>query len=176
MSVAVPSPVAVAAEGMVRGYASLFGRLDRSGDIVERGAFARSLREKGAAGIRMLWQHDPAVPIGTWTRIVEDERGLLVEGRLALHSTRGREAFELVRAGAIDGLSIGFRTRKARREAGGARRVLDIDLWEVSVVTFPMQSLARLATRSGRAVAQTLRERLQAAARSMSAPRPRPTA
>ncbi len=168
MSPAPKATVAVAAEGTVRGYASLFGRLDTSGDIVERGAFARTLRERGAGGIRMLWQHDPKAPIGVWTRIAEDERGLLVEGRLALSSARGREAFELVRAGAVDGLSIGFRTRKARREAGGARRVLDVDLWEVSIVTFPMQSLARLSTRSKRAMAETLRERLLAAARTMA--------
>lgn len=154
-------------EGRVRGYASLFGRLDPAGDVVEPGAFARTLRERGAAGIRMLWQHDPAVPIGRWTRIAEDGAGLVVEGSLALSSARGREAFELVRAGAVDGLSIGFRTRRARRESGGTRRLLDIDLWEVSIVTFPMQSLARLATRGRPGLGRDIAERLLNAARSV---------
>lgn len=174
MSAVRKAPVAIEAEGRVSGYASLFGRVDQSGDIVERGAFARTLKERGAAGIRMLWQHDPREPIGVWTTIVEDERGLYVEGWLTLSAARGREAFELVRAGAVDGLSIGFRTRKAQRR-NGARRVLDVDLWEVSIVTFPMQSLARLAERRGRILAASLRERLQAAARAMSAPRLSPS-
>lgn len=172
MSALRKMPVVIEAEGQVRGYASLFGRIDQSGDIVERGAFARTLKERGASGIRMLWQHDPMQPIGIWTRLAEDERGLFVEGQLTLSAARGRDAFELVRAGAVDGLSIGFKTRKARREAaGGVRRVLDVDLWEVSIVTFPMQSLARLAERRGRAMASSLREHLRAAARAMSAPR-----
>lgn len=134
-----------AAEGRFSGYASLYGVVDLSRDRVERGAFARSLREKGAAGIRMLFQHDPAEPIGRWTAIREDERGLFVEGILAPGVQKAREVLELILAGAIDGLSIGFRTVRAVPEARSrVRRILEADLWEISVVTFPMLPGARI--------------------------------
>ncbi|WP_062208177.1 HK97 family phage prohead protease [Aureimonas sp. AU12] len=133
--------------GTVRGYASLFGRTDLSGDRIAPGAFARTLAERGAAGVRMLWQHDPGQPIGVWTGIAEDRHGLYAEGRIALDSAGGRNAFALLTAKAIDGLSIGFRTRRSQaiRERGARRLLLDIDLWEISVVTFPMQEAARVA-------------------------------
>ncbi len=131
--------------GLIRGYASLFERTDRAGDRIRRGAFARSLEERTAAGVRMLWQHDPGEPIGRWTVLREDARGLYAEGRLELGSRRGREALALLRGGAIDGLSIGFRTRRAQPLRDAARRLLtDIDLWEISLVTFPMQDAARV--------------------------------
>jgi HK97 family phage prohead protease len=132
-------------DGGFSGYASLFGTVDLSNDRVERGAFARSLAERGAAGIRMLYQHDPNEPIGAWSEIREDERGLFVRGRLAQGVKRAREVLDLMRSGALDGLSIGFRTVKARKEAaGGIRRILEADLWEISVVTFPMLPGARV--------------------------------
>ncbi|GGD12403.1 HK97 family phage prohead protease [Aureimonas glaciei] len=135
--------------GMIRGYASLFGVADLAGDRIEPGAFRASLARRGAPRVRMLWQHDPARPIGVWTSIGEDRRGLFAEGRLALDTQAGREAFALIEAGAIDGLSIGFRTRRALRERGRpGRRLAEIDLWEISVVTFPMQDGARLDVRA----------------------------
>lgn len=136
----------VALDGTFSGYASLFGEIDLGKDAVERGAFARSLRTRGASGIRMLFQHDPAQPIGKWLSIAEDRRGLAVRGRLSAGTARGREVLELMRDGALDGLSIGYRTLRARREAGsGTRRILEADLWEISVVTFPMLPGARVA-------------------------------
>ena len=158
--------------GWIGGYASLFGRLDQAGDRVEAGAFARSLRERGANGIRMLWQHDPGEPIGVWTRLTEDARGLWAEGRVSLRTRRGRDAFELLDAGAVDGLSIGFRTRRDQpvsRSGALRRRLLDIDLWEISLVTFPMQDAARVV-RSHR-LSRDLFDRFAAAARRMG-PRP----
>ncbi|KQT88232.1 HK97 family phage prohead protease [Aurantimonas sp. Leaf443] len=129
----------------VQGYAALFERTDLSGDVIEAGAFRASLLARGAGGVRMLWQHDPARPIGIWTRIREDVRGLAVEGRLAMETQGGREAAALVAAGALDGLSIGFRPKVSRRGAGRAgRRLLSVDLWEISLVTFPMQEGARM--------------------------------
>jgi phage head maturation protease len=92
----------------------------------------------------MLYQHDPAEPIGRWTEIREDERGLLVRGRLAEGVARAREVRNLMKGGALDGLSIGFRTVRAKADAGGIRHILEADLWEVSVVTFPMQPGARV--------------------------------
>ncbi len=131
--------------GVIEGYASLFGVADSGGDIVQSGAFARSLARRGAAGVKMLWQHNAAEPIGVWSSIVEDAKGLKVTGRLDLSVARAREGLSLIRSGAVDGLSIGFRTRRASTsKATGLRRLFDIDLWEISVVTFPMQTGARI--------------------------------
>jgi hypothetical protein len=142
----------VEADGSFTGYASLFGKVDLGKDAVERGAFANSLRSRGAAGIRMLFQHDPGEPIGIWTEVREDARGLYVRGRLARDVRRAREVLSLMRSGALDGLSIGFRTVKARRDpATGVRRILEADLWEISIVTFPMLPEARIEmVKSGR--------------------------
>lgn len=132
--------------GGFEGYASVFGLPDRGRDIVMRGAFARSIRERRARGIKLLWQHDPSEPIGMLDEIREDARGLFVRGRLLLNLKRAKEAHALMRAGALDGLSIGYRTIRADRQAKtGLRRLLDLDLWEVSLVTFPMQEAARIS-------------------------------
>ncbi|MCC4246231.1 HK97 family phage prohead protease [Stappia indica] len=129
----------------ISGYASVFGAPDDALDMVMRGAFRRSLAERGAQGIRFLWQHDPARPIGVWESAREDAHGLYLSGRLVTDTRTGRDAAALVAAGALDGLSIGFRTRSARRDPqSGLRRIFDIDLWEVSLVTFPLHPMARL--------------------------------
>lgn len=151
---------AVAQDGTFSGYASLFGKADLAQDVVEPGAFARSLRQRGAGGVRMLYQHDPAEPLGTWLELREDARGLFVRGQLTPGVGRAREVRELMRSGALDGLSIGFRTVKARKDAGsGLRRILEADLWEISVVTFPMLPGARIhAVKGGAADLPTVRE------------------
>lgn len=137
--------------GLVEGYASLFATPDLARDVVEPGAFRASLATRAAPRVRMLWQHDPAEPIGSWETIVEDARGLYVRGRLA-GSRRGRDAAALLAAGAVDGLSIGFRTVSARRDAArGVRRLDRIDLWEISLVTFPMLPGARVKAVEARA-------------------------
>ncbi len=141
---------AVAEDGVFSGYASLFGRIDLGKDVVEKGAFAASLRARGASGIRMLFQHDPAEPIGVWTEIREDARGLFVRGRLAKDVARAREVHALMLGGALDGLSIGFRAVRAKNDPrAGVRRILEADLWEISVVTFPMLPEARIETVKG---------------------------
>ena len=141
----------VETDGVFSGYASLFGRLDLGKDIVERGAFSASLKKRGAAGIRMLFQHDPNEPIGTWLELREDARGLFVKGRLSTGVERAREILSLMRGGALDGLSIGFRALRARKDAAnGVRRIFEADLWEISVVTFPMLPEARIETVKGR--------------------------
>ena len=137
----------VAADGTFTGHASLFGIEDLAHDVVEPGAFRATLARRGVAGVKMLWHHDPAEPIGRWLDIREDERGLFVRGRILADVARGREALALMRAGVLDGLSIGFRTVKGRRDrATGVRRLAEIDLWEISLVTFPMQPRARIAS------------------------------
>ncbi|MFT7027367.1 MAG: HK97 family phage prohead protease [Paracoccaceae bacterium] len=137
----------VADDGRIEGYASLFGVSDQSGDMVERGAFASSLAALKAAGrsVKLLWQHDPAEPMGVWDMVREDDNGLKVRGRLLTETRRGREALALLRAGAMDGLSIGYRAVRSARGDGGARILTEIDLWEVSLVTFPMLPEARAA-------------------------------
>ncbi len=135
----------VATDGAFEGYASLFDRADLGNDIVLAGAFRDSLQRRGAAGIRMLFQHDPAQPIGVWETLREDAKGLFVRGRLLPDVARAREVLALMRAGAIDGLSIGFKAVRARRDrARGLRLIETIDLWEISVVTFPMLPEARI--------------------------------
>jgi HK97 family phage prohead protease len=94
----------------------------------------------------MLFQHDPAVPIGKWTVLREDARGLYVEGQLAKGVAKADEIYQLMKTGAIDGLSIGFQTVRARKDPKtGLRHILEADLWEISVVTFPMLPVARVA-------------------------------
>ncbi|WP_120502485.1 HK97 family phage prohead protease [Roseovarius sp. EL26] len=134
-------------DGMqVEGYASLFGDRDRGGDVVQPGAYAGSLARLSAEGrqVKMLWQHDPAQPIGVWDEVREDAKGLYVKGRLLDSVEKAREAAALIAAKAIDGLSIGYRTVKAMKNDKGARLLQELELWEVSLVTFPMLPSARV--------------------------------
>lgn len=132
----------------IAGYASLFGECDQGGDIVEKGAYHASLKRLAGNGrrVRMLWQHDPTEPIGIWDEVREDGRGLFVKGRLLLEVARAREAAALIAAGAIDGLSIGYRTLRATKDGQGRRLLSEVELWEVSLVTFPMLPKARVGS------------------------------
>lgn len=134
-------------EGRFEGYASLFGVADQSGDVIQPGAFARSLSRRSAGRVRMLFQHDPKEPVGVWQEISEDRRGLFARGQLARDGGRAEQLGRLIDSGALDGLSIGFRTVRATRGGGTTRRLQEIDLWEVSIVTFPMLDGARIAAR-----------------------------
>ncbi len=133
----------------IEGYASYFGDVDQGGDVVLQGAYAKSLARLGAERrqVKMLWQHDPAQPIGIWDEVREDKRGLYVKGRLLEAVGRGREAAALIGAGAIDGLSIGYRTVRASKNDKGQRLLQELELWEVSLVTFPMLPSARVAAK-----------------------------
>lgn len=139
---------------VIEGYASLFGVKDQGGDVVMAGAYRQSLKGLAARGekVRMLWQHDPTQPIGVWDEVREDAKGLWVKGRLLTEVARGREAAALLGAGAIDGLSIGYRTVKAERDGKGHRSLTELELWEVSLVTFPMLRDARVAGKSESAI------------------------
>ncbi|MCB1541181.1 MAG: HK97 family phage prohead protease [Rhodoblastus sp.] len=135
----------ISVTGLFEGYASLFGVADLGGDVVLAGAFRDSLRKRGPDRIKMLWQHDPAQPIGAWLAIEEDSRGLKVNGRLNLDVSRAREILALMREGQVDGLSIGFRTLRATQDSKtGLRHLQKLDLWEISLVTFPMLPQARV--------------------------------
>lgn len=144
----------------IAGYASLFNAKDNGGDVVQKGAYAASLRRLSNAGgkVKMLWQHDPMQPIGVWDEIFEDDKGLFVKGRLIPEVRAGREALALLQAGAIDGLSIGYCTVRAEKSSKG-RLLHEVELWEVSMVTFPMLPEARVAPMGDEAaLAQSLAE------------------
>ncbi len=135
-----------AEDGTFEGYASVWGIRDSYGDVVKAGAFAASLTGHKAAGTKplMLWMHDPSEPVGVWEEVAEDAKGLRVKGRLVLETRRGAEAHALLKAGALDGLSIGFRTVKASTQAGGGRLLEAADLIEISLVTRPANGAARV--------------------------------
>ena len=122
----------------IEGYASLFGVKDMAGDIVAPGAFTRTLRDKAPSAIKLLYQHDAAEPIGLLTAAQEDARGLFIAGALNLETQRGEEAYALLLQGALTGLSIGFNVVSAKSQGHEGRLITEIDLWEVSLVTFPM--------------------------------------
>lgn len=139
-----------ATQGVIEGYASTFnGPPDAYGDVVAPGAFAKSLAAHKAAGTMpaMLWTHDAARPIGRWLSMSEDAKGLLVSGVLNLDTDAGRDAFAHLRAGDLNGLSIGFRTLSGGRVRGrdGTLLLKEIELFEVSVVTFPANRDARVS-------------------------------
>lgn len=146
-------------EGAFTGYGSIFGNKDLGGDVVVQGAFAKSIGSKGARSVKMLYQHRPDEVIGVYDEIVEDRRGLKVKGRLALGTQRGREVYELMKMGAIDGLSIGYRVdpKGVEYDEKGKRRLLkSVDLMEISAVTFPMNPRARVQAVKG--AERTVRE------------------
>ena len=151
MNRAESSGVQGPAAGVFDGYASLFGVPDLARDVVMAGAFHDSLAMRGGAqGIRLLWQHDPREPVGIFTHMREDKHGLYVRGALNLSVMRGRELFALLQQGAVAGLSIGYKPVRARREARtGYRHLLHVDLWEVSLVTFPLLPAARVLRVAG---------------------------
>ena len=142
----------------IQGYASLFGEVDQGNDVVAKGAYANSIRTLETAGqrVKMLWQHDPAQPIGVWDEVREDAKGLWVKGRLLDSTQKGREAAALIDAGAIDGLSIGDRTLRAGKTEKGQRLLTELELWEVSLVTFPMLPSARVAAKGNSLMAETM--------------------
>lgn len=147
---------------LIEGYASRFGQKDQGGDIVQKGAFTASLSRLAQSGtrVKMLWQHDQKCPIGVWDEVFEDNNGLFVRGRLLTGVALAQEAADLVRNRALDGLSIGYKTLKSTKNSAGQRVLTELDLWEVSLVTFPMLTSARIATKQNvrSEVAQSLVE------------------
>ena len=134
-------------DGTVEGYGSVFGVRDNYDDVISKGAFLASLNDHKAAGTMpaMLWQHDADKPIGIWTEMIEDEKGLRIKGRLAMETVKGKEAHALLKMGAINGLSIGFMSKEwAYDRETEVRTLTAIDLWEVSLVTFPANEKARV--------------------------------
>ncbi|WP_367847014.1 HK97 family phage prohead protease [Rhodoferax sp. WC2427] len=138
---------AVGEDGTVEGYGSVFGVRDNYDDVIAPGAFLASLNAHKAAGTMpaMLWQHNASQPIGIWMDMVEDSNGLRIKGKLALETVLGKEAYALLKMGALTGLSIGFISKQwAYDRETDVRTLTEIDLWEVSLVTFPANEKARV--------------------------------
>ena len=134
-------------DGSVEGYGSVFGVRDNYDDVIAPGAFSSSLAAHKSAGTMpaMLWQHDTSRPIGIWESMTEDANGLKIKGRLALDTTLGKEAHALLKMGAINGLSIGFVSKQWLYDRDTeVRNLIEVDLWEVSLVTFPANERARV--------------------------------
>jgi len=152
---------ALNADGTFEGYGSVFGVKDSYDEIVAAGAFAESLATRKAAGTMpaLLWQHRSGEPIGVYTEMSEDAIGLKVSGRLALKTARGAEAYELLQMKAISGLSIGFVTREDSYDrVTGIRTLKKVDLWEVSLVTFPANEAAQVTGVKGIESIENLRD------------------
>lgn len=138
---------AINEDGTFSGYGSVFGVVDSYDEIVAQGAFADSLSAQKQSGKMpaLLWQHRSGEPIGVYTDMEEDNIGLKVSGKLALKTNRGMEAYELLKMNAINGLSIGFVPREDSFDrVTGIRTLKKVDLWEVSLVTFPANDAARV--------------------------------
>lgn len=135
----------VSDSGVFEGYASTFGERDLGGDIVVAGAFTKSLKARGAKGIRMFADHDSTKRIGVWTDVSEDQTGLYVKGQLLTEKQIGREAYIDLKNGALDGMSIGFRVKSDSYDGRRKARMLkEVDLLEISLVSFPMNESARV--------------------------------
>lgn len=135
---------AIGADGHFAGYASVFDVVDTQRDVVLRGAFANSLKENRGQ-VKLLWQHQQEEPIGVFTKMYEDARGLYVEGKLLLDVARAKEAYSLLKAGALKGLSIGYSpVRYTIDPETGVRKLAEVRLWEVSLVTFPANEAAQV--------------------------------
>lgn len=138
---------AVGEDGTIEGYGSVWDVVDAYDDKIVAGAFAATLKAHQAAGTMpaMLWQHDATEPIGVWTEMVEDSMGLRLKGKLALDTVRGREAYALLKLGALTGLSIGFIAKQwSYDRTTDIRTLIEVELWEVSLVTFPANGKARV--------------------------------
>jgi HK97 family phage prohead protease len=143
-------------DGTITGYGSVFGNVDNYCDTVAPGAFRKTIADAKSGAAQwpvMLSQHDQTTPIGIWTGMDEDERGLKLKGKLAINTRRGADAYALLKMTprpALNGLSIGyvakdFELHKSGSGPNGARRTLKaIDLHEVSLVTFPADKFARV--------------------------------
>ena len=142
-------------KGTFTGYGSIFGNEDQGSDIMQKGAFTKSLEQRPARKVKLLYQHKTDEPIGVFEDMYEDEKGLFVKGKLAMGTQKGREAYELLKMGALDGMSIGFRADPEKQgyneSKRGTRTLKEVDLMEISLVTFPMNESALIETVKGNA-------------------------
>ncbi len=146
-------------QGEFEGYALTYGNKDDGGDICIKGCATSSLRKRPANKVKMLWQHDPLHVIGKWNDLVDDEKGLLAKGQLFMDVQKAREVFAILKGGGIDGLSIGYRAEDHEYDkATDARLLKQIDVLEISVVTFAMNPEATITMVKSASDIKTKRE------------------
>jgi len=134
-------------DGSFEGYASVFNNKDLGNDVIRRGAFLDSIAERSPKGIKLLYQHKSDEPIGVIDSLEEDSKGLKIKGRLAMGTQKGKEVFELMKMGALDSMSIGYRLKPDgyKYDPKEKRRIIkSVDLMEISLVTFPMNPKAKV--------------------------------
>lgn len=139
-------------DGTFEGYASVFSNIDNHNDRVHPGAFKTSIKSREKP-VQLLWQHQWQSPIGTITSLFEDNHGLYVKGKLLLDVAQAKEAYTLMKAGVVRGLSIGYSVKRSRRNPdSGVRELLDLNLWEISLVTQPANEAAQVTVVKSRFV------------------------
>jgi len=134
-------------DGTFEGYASVFNNKDLGNDVIKQGAFSESIKGKKPKQIKLLYQHKTDEPIGVIDSLVEDTRGLKIKGRLAMGTQKGKEVFELMKMGALDSMSIGYRLTPDDYKYSDKlkkRTITNLDLMEISMVTFPMNPKAKI--------------------------------
>jgi len=134
-------------DGTFEGYASVFNNKDLGNDVIKQGAFSESIKGKKPKQIKLLYQHKTDEPIGVIDSLVEDTRGLKIKGRLAMGTQKGKEVFELMKMGALDSMSIGYRLSPDDYKYSDKlkkRTITNLDLMEISMVTFPMNPKAKI--------------------------------
>ena len=152
---------AVNEDGTIEGYGSVFGVKDSYADIIQKGAFDKSIKahKEQKSMPALLWQHDAMQPIGVWTDMAEDAKGLRLKGKLAMDTVKGKEAHALLKMGALNGLSIGFMTKQAQYdEKTEIRTLTEVEIWETSIVTFPANTKARVTHVKSADEMQTLKD------------------
>jgi len=152
---------AVNQDGTIEGYGSVFGVKDSYADVIQKGAFDKSIKahKEQKSMPALLWQHDAAQPIGVWTEMSEDSNGLYLKGKLAMDTVKGKEAHALLKMGALNGLSIGFMTKQAQYdEKTEIRTLTEVEIWETSIVTFPANTKARVTHVKSADEMQTLKD------------------
>jgi len=152
---------AVNQDGTIEGYGSVFGVKDSYADVIQKGAFDKSIKahKEQKSMPALLWQHDAAQPIGVWTEMSEDSNGLYLKGKLAMDTVKGKEAHALLKMGALNGLSIGFMTKQAKYdEKTEIRTLTEVEIWETSIVTFPANTKARVTHVKSADEMQTLKD------------------
>ena len=125
--------------GRIKGYGAYYGNIDRGYDVIEQGAFADIKRT-----VKMLYEHQSSKLLGTWDIVKEDSKGLLVEGNININTTLGRDVYELAKSGALSDMSVGFKTQDYEYDKQSIRRIKKAELFEVSLVSFPMNEKANI--------------------------------
>lgn len=153
----------------IKGYASIFSVVDSHNDDINKGSFQESIaRHKAEGKVKFLWQHNHEEPIGVIEELYEDDIGLAIVGSINKNTQRGREVIALINQGAVSGLSIGFKVEDFFYKENGVRNIKKVNLWEISIVTFPANKQAQINSKSQQLIDDAAREVLLAILETVS--------